>query len=642
MIHVPATAMSAGLIVMMTAVPIAAMSIVRVVMITAAPIVIMAVTVWERREVEQMFEFCNLHPGLVLILTGIVVFFLPERLRGGAGIAGSLLALVSGLLLSDDASLPWMFAGGMQLELLAVDRLSRLFGLIFSAAAVLCAVYGFHGCSRRERSASHIYAGSGLCVVFAGDWISLICFWEVMAIASWVLVYSGETRGAVRASYRYLVMHLLGGNLLLAGAMILCAENGIQLSLLTGEGGFGALLVFLGICINAGIPPLHTWIPDAYPESTPAGTVYMGSFTTKAAIYALIRFFAGTEELVIWGAVMAVFGACMALIENDLRRLLSYHIVSQLGMMVAALGTGTSAGIDGAALHGTFNILYKGVLLMGAGAVVYSTGKRKITELSGLGRKMPVTAGCFLIASFAISGVPFLSGFASKALIMESLHGLNAAYLLVMLAGVGTWLSITLKINYFVFWGKKTASFEGPVRKVPLSMNLAMIGGTALCVITGIMPQIFYAMTPGGTMGHPFTAERILEYIGLFIGATVPFALLLPKMAPHDRISLDFDWIYRKWFAPLLTGLSDLVTGVFSSTQIVCSRFFSAGWELLKNPAKGRRKTGERAENEKRTETGGDEEPEEGWFEGNMPVGAFMQVFVVFCVIVFIVIMILE
>lgn len=143
-------------------------------------------------------------------------------------------------------------------------------------------------------------------------------------------------------------------------------------------------------------------------------------------------------------------------------------------------------------------------------------------------------------------------------------------------------------------------------------------------------------------MGHPFTAERILEYIGLFIGATVPFALLLPKMVPHDRISLDFDWIYRKWFAPLLTGLSDLVTVVFSSTQIVCSRFFSAGWELLKNPAKGRRKTGERAENEKRTETGGDEEPEEGWFEGNMPVGAFMQVFVVFCVIVFIVIMILE
>lgn len=313
MTAVPASAMSAGPIVMMTAVPIAAMSIVRVVMITAAPIVIMAVTVWERREVEQMFEFCNLHPGLVLILTGIVVFFLPERLRGGAGIAGSLLALVSGLLLSDDASLPWMFAGGMQLELLAADRLSRLFGLIFSAAAVLCAVYGFHGCSRRERSASHIYAGSGLCVVFAGDWISLICFWEVMAIASWVLVYSGETRGAVRASYRYLVMHLLGGNLLLAGAMILCAENGIQLSLLTGEGGFGALLVFLGICINAGIPPLHTWIPDAYPESTPAGTVYMGSFTTKAAIYAIDPFFCGNGGTGYlgrrYGGVRRMYGA---------------------------------------------------------------------------------------------------------------------------------------------------------------------------------------------------------------------------------------------------------------------------------------------------------------------------------------------
>jgi len=164
--------------------------------------------------------------------------------------------------------------------------------------------------------------------------------------------------------------------------MILCADGNFDLQLLAGGTGAGYWLVFIGVAVNAAIPPLHTWVADAYPESTPAGTVYMGSFTTKVAIYALIRLFAGTEWLVIVGGLMAVFGACMALIENDLRKLLSYHIVSQLGMMVAGLATGLAVGIDGAALHAAFNILYKGVLLMAAGAVFVATGKKKISELT--------------------------------------------------------------------------------------------------------------------------------------------------------------------------------------------------------------------------------------------------------------------
>ena len=594
----------------------------------------------------------NLHPGRILLAFGLLCVALPKKIGPWAGLLGAVLALLAMAALMGDGffgdgssvssgseRLEYAFTPSITMKLLSVDGLSKLFGLIFCVIAVICGVYSFGNAGRAERGASLIYAGSSLGVVFAGDWISLIFFWEIMAIASCYLVWAGKSRRAVRASYRYLAMHLLGGNLLLAGAVILSISAGTELTALNGSGGAGYVLVLLGVCINAGVPPLHTWIPDAYPESTASGAVYMGSYTTKAAVYVLIRLFAGTEWLVMAGAVMAVFGACMALIENDLRRLLSYHIVSQLGMIVAALGTGEVSGIDGAALHSAYNILYKGVLLMGAGAVIYATGKRKITELGGLGRQMPFTAVCFLIASLSIAGMPFLNGFASKALIMESLHDFTAAYWLVTLAGVGTWLSITMKINYFVFWGRKHAGQTGLLRPVPASMQAAMAAGCILCIVTGVFPEIGYSLSPGQTMGHPFTAEHILEYLGMFVGATAVFAALLPKMAPHDTLTLDFDWFYRKWLAAALTFLSRSVYLVFGFFEIRWNHFMHMIGRIIRQPSRlfdgSFRQTHEKSRDEEM-------EDDTGAFEGDMPVGRFMQIFVVFCVVAFVVIMVLE
>lgn len=576
----------------------------------------------------------DFHPGLILMLTGLLSFFLSEKMRTAVGLAGSVSALAVALALTEKSSLTFAFTQDITLQMIHADSLAKLFVLIFCVMAVILSVYSASGCGRGEKGASLIYAGSSMGVVLAGDWITLICFWELMAVSSWYLVFAAKTRKAVRASYRYLVMHLFGGNLLLAGAVFVCAEQGISLQLLTGNAGAGCMMVFIGVCVNAAVPPLHTWAADAYPESTPAGTAFMGSYTTKAAIYAMIRLFAGTEELILWGAVMAVFGAVMALIENDLRRLLSYHIVSQLGMMIAALGTETAAGIDGAALHAAFNILYKGVLLMGAGAVILATGKRKITELSGLGRKMPVTAVCFFIGSLSIAGMPFLNGFASKALIMEALSGQQAAYRLVMLAGIGTWLSITMKINYFVFWGRRDTRETQLLKKVPRSMEGAMMIGTVLCVFTGLFPDLFYEMTPYQTMGHPFTTEHIMEYIGIFAGATVAFTVFLKKMAPHEKISLDFDWLYRRALAPFLKGLSKGVDSVFSTAMKVGDDFLSLIKYVLKNPGRNLFSAARTEERKAEDST--------GRFEGDMPVGTFMQIFIVFCVIAFVVIMILE
>ncbi|MGC2872019.1 proton-conducting transporter membrane subunit [Ihubacter sp. mB4P-1] len=574
----------------------------------------------------------NLHPALILILSGLISFVIPRKsVRNWAALAGAIIAMAAMILLGG-GGMEYGFTPSLTFELLAVDRLSKTFGLIFCVIGVIAAIYSMDTGSRGEKCAAQIYAGSSLGVVFAGDWISLICFWEVMAVASWYLVLAGGTHQARRASYRYLVMHFFGGNLLLAGVIWICSQGSFEVSLLTDSFSGGYWLILLGFAVNGAIPPLHTWVADAYPESTPSGTVYMGSYTTKVAVYALIRVFAGTEEFVLIGGIMAVLAACMALVENDLRRLLSYHIISQLGMMIAALGTGSHVGIDGAALHAAYNILYKGVLLMAAGAVITTTGKRKISELGGLAKKMPLTAVCFLFASLAIAGMPFLNGFASKALIMESLREYPIGYWLVMLAGVGTWLSITLKINYFVFFGK--TSKEVICGKTPVHMQAAMAIGAILCILTGVLPNIGYSLTPFSSMVHLFSIDHILEYVGLFIGATVPFVMLLPMMAPHDMLSLDFDWAYRRLIPKALVWLSKLICRVFDCSQVFFDRTVLVCRHVALHPLRALSNVQDLKDMK--------ENEDAGAFEGEMPVGIFMLTFLSFCIVAFLVIAILE
>jgi multicomponent Na+:H+ antiporter subunit D len=511
----------------------------------------------------------KIHPGFLLIICGLLTLILPKKAGKYAGLAGSLLSFAACVGLETGDSWTVAVTERITCVFLRVDALSRVFALVFAVVSVLAALYAINEKTRGERAALLIYAGGGLSAVLAGDLIGFVCFWELMAAASAAVVWLGDGADKVRSSFRYLVMHLFGGNLVLIGAMLLWARGITQVEGIRPDAGAAFWVLLAGIAINAAMPPFHTWLPDSYPECTPEGMLYLGSFTTKVAIYAMIRFFGGTHWLALFGALTAVFAACMALMENDLRRLLSYHIISQLGMMVAGLATGLEAGLDGAALHAAFNILYKGVLIMGIGNLYYATGGlRKITDLAGMGKKLPFTFGCFLTASLAIAGFPFLNGFASKALIMEALKAshMEAAGLLVTAAGVGTWLSVTMKINWFVFLRKPKPGMAiagRTLRPVPAHRTAAMGAGTALCVITGIFPQLCYGLF-GLPVGHLFSAAHILEYLGLFLGASVPFVLLIRRMEPHEGMTVDLDVIWRKGLTPALWNLSRGVTWLFA------------------------------------------------------------------------------
>lgn len=509
-----------------------------------------------------------LHSGLIMIAMGLLVMALPERLRRPAYIAAPLLALACSLQLNESSEMVYRISSKLSIDMISFDRLSLIFMTAFCIVSIIAAIYSAGSNNRFEMGFALMYAGSNMGVVLSGDVLSLIIFWELSAIASCYVVYARRTRKSTRAAFRYILVHGFGGNMLLVGIISYIAKYGMDITNITGAQDFTFWMIFIGVAVNAAVPPLNSWMPDAYPESTIGGTIYLASFTTKSAIYVMIRFFAGTEWLVYVGAFMAIYGILMALLENDLRRLFCYHIISQLGYIVASLAMGPGYGIDGAAAHTFNNIMYKGTLLMCAGAVLYATGRRKISEFGGLGRQMPLTAMCFLIASFAISGMPFLNGFASKALVMHAVSegGYELVSFLLTTASVGTWMSIALKINYFVFFGKPVSGKPFPaeeLKSVPVNMKIGMVLGAAACTVTGVMPKLVYNLTPSMTDGHPFTVEHIVEYLVLFAGGTVIFFLFISKMKVHDQLSLDFDWFYRALLDRFILWISTSIHKLF-------------------------------------------------------------------------------
>ena len=516
-----------------------------------------------------------LHPGLIMMIFGAVTMLLPSPARRPLSIIAPLCAFAAFTQMSDASSLKYQLTDAIGIEFIRFDSLAFAFMLAFCIIAVLNGIYGEGIQHRYECGMSMVYAGSVMGVVLAGDMISLIVFWEISAFASMYVIYAKHDMASERASFRYILVHAFGGNMLLAGVIVYIVKYGsgiISISDHIGEPCFW--LIATGVAVNAAVPPLHAWLPDAYPESTATGTVYLSSFTTKAAIYLMIRMFAGIDALVWIGAIVSIYAACMAIMENGIRRLLAYHIISQLGMMIAAIGAGGAIGIDAATAHAFTNIMFKGVLMMGAGAVIYATGRSNVTELGGLAKKMPVTAWCFLISSLAIAGLPGLSGFVSKALIMDSLHegGFTLPALLVTAGGVGTLLSITLKLNYYVFFGPCENEADSKVeRPVPLTMQIAMVLGTVCTVLIGVFPSKFYALMPNASMAHPYHMGHVLEYVAIFIGGSVPFFIYLKKMKPHEEITLDFDWFYRVPLNRSVLGLS----GIFERALKFCDRHMS-------------------------------------------------------------------
>ncbi|RJS80836.1 Na(+)/H(+) antiporter subunit D [Methanophagales archaeon] len=493
-----------------------------------------------------------LHPGLIFILGALLIPVLKGKWKQIYLLLLPIAALIDLLYMSKGVfwRLPLL---EYELVFGRVDQLSLVFGYVFVIAAFCMTLYALHVKEDGQHVSAFLYIGSTLGVVFAGDLFTLYLFWEVMAFSSLFLIWYRKTKASSEAGFRYIMVHIFGGICLLAGIILHLQNTGSiafdSFNWGTGWGYLSSYFIFLGFLINAAVPPLHAWLSDAYPEATVTGAVFLTAFTTKSAIYVLIRGFPGVELLIWLGAITAIYGVIFAVLENDARRLLAYSIIGQGGYMIAGIGIGTAMAINGSIAHALCCALYMALLFMGAGAVLEMTGRSKLSELGGLYKYMPLTFWLYMIGAFSISGFPLFSGFVSKTMVVESAALMHQPLVWLLLEGaaIGTFLVAGLKLPYLTWFARKDKRPIAEAREPPKNM-LAAMGITAfLCIFIGVYPQALYRILPYPVDYNPYAASHLIGMSQLLLSTFVGFWLLRGMLHGTPTITLDTDWFYRIW-----------------------------------------------------------------------------------------------
>ena len=521
-------------------------------------------------------------PGLIMIIGALLIPFLPHIIRQ---IYMMVLILVSAYALTMGFGIHSKIEiMDIQFIIFQSDALTLPFAIIFHIAAILNVIYGAHEKHWNQHVAIMSYSGAAIAAVHAGDLLTLFVWWEATAFTSVFLILASKTQRSYKSAFRYILIQVGSGMFLLAGAILLMSETGnaqfknFDINSLYGQ------LIFIAFGIKAAFPLLNGWLQDSYPEASEIGTVALSTFTTKLAIFCFAKSFAGTEILIIIGAIMTFYPIFFAVIENDLRRVLTYSLNNQLGFMIVAIGIGTELAINGAVAHAFAHILYKGLLFMGMGAVLYRVGTCKASELGGLFKFMPITAICTIIGAISISAFPLFSGFVAKSLIMSALgkEGLIFVYFMLLFASAGVLHHSGIKIPFFAFFAHESGI---KTKEAPLNMIIAMIIASALCILIGVFPSYFYEILPHQIQYQPYDFSHVVGQLQLLTFAAFAFICLWHfKIYPPELNStvLNSDWIYRKMIPGILLPLLGLISYINKKIEqfivfafISIKRFFS-------------------------------------------------------------------
>jgi len=505
-------------------------------------------------------------PAFFFLFAAGLLLVLPQGLPRAA--VSLLTPIIAGLYIFD---LDHGIGGqvtllGLQLEMMRVDKLSVIFGLVFCLAAFLGNLYALHVRDSIQQIAALAYVGSAVGAVFAGDLVTLFIYWEGTAITSVFLIWARRTEGAYHTGLRYLIIQITSGVILLGGTILLYRETGSLSFEAMTLGSLATWLIFLSFGIKCAFPLLHNWVQDAYPAATVTGTVILSSFTTKLAVYALARGFPGTEILIYIGAVMTLFPIFYAVIENDLRRVLAYSLNNQLGFMVVGVGIGTELALNGTAAHAFAHILYKSLLFMSVGAVLFRTGTAKGSELGGLYKTMPLTMIFCVIGAASISAFPLFSGFVTKSLILsDAAHeGYYIVWGILLFASAGVFHHSGIKIPYFAFFAHDSGKRP---KEAPTHMLLAMGLTAFLCIAVGVYPDPLYALLPYDVSYVPYTTTHVITQLQLLMFSALAFTVLMRTgIYPPElkSVNLDSDIIYRRLFPALISKLGSIIDNIWS------------------------------------------------------------------------------
>ena len=525
----------------------------------------------------------NFPPGFIMIIGALLIPFLPHIIRQ---IYMMILVLISAYSLTLGFGIhSTINVMGFDFILFQSDSLTLPFAIIFHIAAALNVIYGAHEKQWKQHVSIMSYSGAAIAAVHAGDLFTLFVWWEATAFTSVFLILAGNTYRSYRSAFRYILIQVTSGMFLLAGAIILLINDGSALLTKFDINSLYGQLIFIAFGIKAAFPLLNGWLQDSYPEASEIGTVALSTFTTKLAIFCFAKCFAGTELLIVIGAIMTFYPIFFAVIENDLRRVLTYSLNNQLGFMIVAIGIGTELAINGAVAHAFAHILYKGLLFMGMGAVLFRVGTCKASELGGLFKYMPITAVCTIIGAISISAFPLFSGFVAKSLIMSALgkEGLVLVYFMLLFASAGVLHHSGIKIPFFAFFAHESGI---KTKEAPLNMIIAMIIASALCILIGIFPSTFYQILPYEINYQPYDFSHVVGQLQLLTFAAFAFICLWHfKIYPPELNStvLNSDWVYRKMIPGVLIPLLKLVERMNQKFEEVIMISFSRTKILLSN-----------------------------------------------------------
>lgn len=492
-------------------------------------------------------------PFIPFFIGALIAGFTRGKLRGAIMVITPVLGAMHLWMVPEGVHLQMTFLN-FELVPFRVDKLSLMFGYVFHIAAFIAIIYSLHVRDTMQQVAAMLYAGSGLGAVFAGDLLTLFVFWELLAFTSVFLIWARRTQRAYLVGMRYLIIQVLSGGILLVGAIFYYAENSTLEFEHIGLEGMAGWLIFIAFGIKCAFPIAHTWLTDAYPEATVTGTVFLSAITTKVAVYALARAYPGTDLLIYIGASMACFPIFFAVIENDLRRVLAYSLINQVGFMVVGIGIGTALAINGAVSHAFNDVIFKGLLFMSMGAVLHMTGRINGSELGGLYKTMPKTTMLCIVGAASISAFPLFSGFVSKSMVMSAAleNGHDWIWLALLFASAGVFHHAGIKIPYFAFFAHDSGIRASDP---PGNMIFAMSIAAGLCIGIGIYPAALYSLLPYDTGYNPYDATHVLAQTQLLFFSALAFVWLnLRGLYPPELRStnLDVDWFYRRFFPNIL------------------------------------------------------------------------------------------
>lgn len=502
----------------------------------------------------------HLPPAFILILGGFLLPFFKENARRTLVVLLPVLALLQSWMLPTDAADFVYRIAGFEVKLLYIHDYSKLFATIFCLMAFTGSIYALNKASLTESCASFIYAGSALGVVFSGDLLSFFIFWELMAIASSIVIFCSGTCDSRAAGLRYGYMHFVGGAILLCGITSYITLSGSaelapivsqmdwMLTLTPDAYVISLWLMMIGVLINAAVPPLSAWLPDSYPEASTTGTIFLSTYTTKTAVFALLILFAGNDLLLYIGAFTMVYGLLYALLENNVRRSLSYGLISQIGVMIIGIGIGSDAALAAVVLVAFGHILYKGLWFMVAGAVIEATERRNLNELGMLWHHMKPTAIIAGIASLAMAA-PLTTGFIGKTLLGEAateakLH----TFYLCLTAGAASMFLVLARLYWNIFFGSTPAS-AARIKPTSNTMLIAMSLMAIACTIPAF-PHLYswllsHVLPKDITLPTLYSIKHVIAQSELILFSALAFLTLNPFLKNTTSTLLDFDWLYR-------------------------------------------------------------------------------------------------